>query len=333
MNRSRIAEDVTLDLLDSIYAAAADAALWPQVVQKLSNILDIGVTSICCRDPSNNPSSESAVRTLLDLLQHYDTCDHDLYGCSVRDRFQSAKPLARQSKGDRQNDSEVLGKLGSHLERALQIDRRISRLRAEAEVLHCLLDSVTTGIIVTNASAEVLEINRASTRILSARDGMFLDGKRIRLTCRDQNAEFQRVLKSVSSPDDGQQSCRMLSVSRPSLRRPYSVAVVPPKLATSGSLFPHSATAVVFVTDPDAGFVTDPCSFESLFGFTKAESRLADALVAGLSLNEISEQNRLTVNTLKTQLKNVFRKTNTSRQAELVLLLTQALAQSTPKKE
>ncbi len=58
-----------------------------------------------------------------------------------------------------------------------------------------------------------------------------------------------------------------------------------------------------------------------LFGLTPAESRLATALCDGASLNQYAEQQGVSSNTARIQLKSIFSKTNTNRQAELIKLL------------
>ena len=60
---------------------------------------------------------------------------------------------------------------------------------------------------------------------------------------------------------------------------------------------------------------------EQVFGLTHAEARLASALVQGLDLQEIARLHRVSVGTLRVQLKSVFGKTQTKRQAQLVALL------------
>jgi len=58
-----------------------------------------------------------------------------------------------------------------------------------------------------------------------------------------------------------------------------------------------------------------------LYGLTPAEARLAQALVAGEHLNDIAEHLGITKETARSQLKAVFAKTDTHRQAELVRVL------------
>ena len=61
------------------------------------------------------------------------------------------------------------------------------------------------------------------------------------------------------------------------------------------------------------------------FGLTLAEARLALHLVAGETLRSAEVKLSMTYETARTHLKNVFKKTGTCRQAELVVVILTAL--------
>jgi len=61
------------------------------------------------------------------------------------------------------------------------------------------------------------------------------------------------------------------------------------------------------------------------FDLTPAEARLALHLVAGETLRAAAAKLNISYETVRTSLKNIFRKTGTCRQAELVILIVTAL--------
>jgi DNA-binding CsgD family transcriptional regulator len=63
----------------------------------------------------------------------------------------------------------------------------------------------------------------------------------------------------------------------------------------------------------------------SHFGLTPAEARLALHLVAGETLRSAEVKLSISYETARTHLKNIFNKTGTSRQAELVIVIVTAL--------
>src|SRR5262245_41532965 len=63
----------------------------------------------------------------------------------------------------------------------------------------------------------------------------------------------------------------------------------------------------------------------SHFGLTPAEARLALHLVTGETLRSAALKLSITYETARASLKNIFRKTGTCRQAELVIFILTAL--------
>ena len=61
------------------------------------------------------------------------------------------------------------------------------------------------------------------------------------------------------------------------------------------------------------------------FDLTPAEARLALHLVAGETLRSAEAKLGITYETARTHLKNIFNKTGTSRQAELVIVIVTAV--------
>jgi DNA-binding CsgD family transcriptional regulator len=59
----------------------------------------------------------------------------------------------------------------------------------------------------------------------------------------------------------------------------------------------------------------------SVFGFTRAEARLAAALADGTSIKDIAKQLNISCDTVRHQLKSVFLKTDSHRQSQLTALL------------
>lgn len=79
---------------------------------------------------------------------------------------------------------------------------------------------------------------------------------------------------------------------------------------------------IISVLSFDFERVADPCIFEELFGFTPAESRLAILLINGRSVIECAEEIGIRISTVREQLSAIFSKTGTSRQPELISMLS-----------
>ena len=79
--------------------------------------------------------------------------------------------------------------------------------------------------------------------------------------------------------------------------------------------------ALVFITDPDSLPGLDTRLLQRLYQVSAAECRVAQELLHGHTLQEAAQRLHLGENTVKSHLKQLFAKTQTNRQTELVRLL------------
>ena len=86
------------------------------------------------------------------------------------------------------------------------------------------------------------------------------------------------------------------------------------------------ATAIIFIADTEARETSATEVLQDLYQLTRAEADLVRLLSAGHSLEEVAETRSVTMNTVRSQLKQVFCKTDTSRQGELVHLVLTGIA-------
>ena len=85
-------------------------------------------------------------------------------------------------------------------------------------------------------------------------------------------------------------------------------------------LYRGDAVAVVFIADPNAG-ATSQEVLRELHSLTPAESAVVGHLVAGRSLEETARLGGIKTGTARGYLKNVYRKTGTGCQQQLISLI------------
>jgi DNA-binding CsgD family transcriptional regulator len=78
---------------------------------------------------------------------------------------------------------------------------------------------------------------------------------------------------------------------------------------------------VLLFYHPGSAPSIDSDLLHAVFGLTPAECRVATLLADGLSVKEIADRQRTRHDTVRKQLRSIYRKTATNRQAELVRLL------------
>ena len=82
------------------------------------------------------------------------------------------------------------------------------------------------------------------------------------------------------------------------------------------------AVALLVIHDPNVQASIPQEIVATLFGLTPMEGSLLVALSEGQTLRQYSDDHRVTYNTARTHLRSVFAKTNTSKQSDLVRLMS-----------
>jgi DNA-binding CsgD family transcriptional regulator len=212
-----------------------------------------------------------------------------------------------------------------HLARAYALHQHTHENAALAEAL----DRLPTGVMLLDSRGHVVVRNRSADRILELDDGLLLDDGSPRAARAPDNAVLQQMIRQVvdASRAGGERYVEgnVMAVTRPSGRRAF-----PLMLASLLSAGPdhalHDAVAVLYVTDVEAQTLQRSEPLRKLYALTQAEVELVELLCDGWSLEEAATRRGVTMNTARSQLKQIFFKTGTSRQSELVRLVLAGIA-------
>ena len=133
--------------------------------------------------------------------------------------------------------------------------------------------------------------------------------------------EFARIVHEALTLDRS----ALLALPASGRALPYELMVVPVSgPGDRGAARKHEVLLVV--ADPAAERDLSAPMLRALYGFTPAEAEVARALARGLDVQAIAERHKVSKETLRTQLKALYAKTDTRRQTELVRLLMGGLA-------
>jgi DNA-binding CsgD family transcriptional regulator len=216
--------------------------------------------------------------------------------------------------------------LKPHLRRAAQCFRQFSFLESQSKAAIAALDHLPMGLILVDAAGGVLAMNRGAQEIVACNDGLrSLDGG-LAAANRTESEALRGLIAAAARTGQGRglHPGGAMALSRPSMLRPLSVLVAPigrEVWANGLDLGGERAAAVVFISDPEARQETPAELLRRFYGLTPAEARLAEAMAEGGPLSEAAERLGIGRETARSHLKQVFAKTGTHRQAELVRLL------------
>jgi DNA-binding CsgD family transcriptional regulator len=215
-----------------------------------------------------------------------------------------------------------LSGLVPHLQRIAGIRRQLEN--AEVQRLAALeaLDRARLAVILLDARARIVGINRAGTRLLRRNDGLVRQRDGLNAAHPDEAGRLHRAISLAASSARSGESSRdsFLTLSRPSGTQPL-FAVVKPLDLGSGLLHAARSSVGVFVSDSEAGVGIPPEALRIAFDITPAEARVASLLIQGVDQSRIADALQLSKHTVRNEIKSMFLKTGTNRQSELMRLL------------
>ncbi len=221
----------------------------------------------------------------------------------------------------------IMDTLFPHMARALQLTYRLELLKTDRDAGADALDRLPMGVILVDRGGRVVAINRAAQAIVARNDGLASVDRGLVAATQAETAALRRLIAQATQTSQGRglHPGGALALSRPSMLRPLSVLVAPLGRKAAGAndldLGRMRPAAVVFVSDPEARQETPAALLARLYGLTPAEARLAEALAGGGPLTAAAERLGIGRETARSQLKQVYAKTGTHRQAELARLL------------
>ena len=223
----------------------------------------------------------------------------------------------RDTRAFEAEDKRRLALLLPHLSRAMLLQRRLQGLTQDHQIVVDALEKLSVGMIAVDAQGTVLFANPIAERLLRAGLGLTCRHGYLGATDSTKDGELRRLIQQAGLAALGRSSEAGGVLALPRLEgRPLSLLVCPlrPHALTLG---PTPAALLIF-GDPDASPSTSMQALIELYGLTPAEARLMAALVDGERLEDYADRQGISVNTARTQSKQIFGKTGHGRQADLI---------------
>jgi DNA-binding CsgD family transcriptional regulator len=203
----------------------------------------------------------------------------------------------------------------------------LSRIISVAEkVWDISVDASLAALDRLNCAAALLSCRGYVTRFNERAEALFgsslmIRHGRIHAADRASDDRLQRLIGSsaVSSPPAGSVRAERVVIARNG--SPWLLAEVMPMTSFAHDLF-NGGDALLYFTDLVAERPPSEQVLSLGFQLTAAEARLASSLAAGEGIGAASARLAIGRETARTQLRAIFAKTGTRRQAELTALLS-----------
>ena len=227
------------------------------------------------------------------------------------------------------SEASLLAALMPHMQQALRLHRRLLHAEQAADDLTAIIERSHRALFLVDRSGRIVFMNGSASRLVSQSDGIAIDRDELRGARDDATTRLRTLIAEAiqTSTAGGAGAGGVVTLGRPSGRRPLTALVTPVSAVDRLPATRHRVAALVAISDPESTLVPDDRTLRAMFGLTPAEARLTRLLAEGTSLAESAERLGLRPETARTRIKVIFEKTGTHRQAELVSLVMRALPQ------
>jgi len=216
-------------------------------------------------------------------------------------RAKGSQPLGYINKPLRENDLRTT--LGLALE---QIEQR--RLLTAEHALSEALNHIATGVILLDQQLQVSFINQIARDIINSELPLRLRNGALYCETPEQTLQMQKLVLSEDGGslligDDNTYPLQML---------------ITPLDARSSNYNQELPIAIAFLFNPLKNIDHMIDTLRDMYQLTKAEARLAAALVQDPRLEKAAQSVHISISTARTHLKRIFTKTGTTSQSALV---------------
>jgi DNA-binding CsgD family transcriptional regulator len=198
---------------------------------------------------------------------------------------------------------------------------------AVVETLYDFLDRSPLAIVLLDGQKRVVFANEHAAELHARGDGVAICGSGIGLLRAYDNTRLQSLI--ARAVDGSQPPARSMRALRSSGKRPYGFLVAPlshPDRDRDCARGVCRPAVCIVIADPDGARTLPVERLQDAFDLTEAEGRLAARLAAGEGLRSAAQSLGITYGTARARLAEIFQKTETRRQGELINLLLTTLA-------
>lgn len=214
----------------------------------------------------------------------------------------------------------LLALLGPHLRRAGQVQARLGEAELARLELEAGLDAVSAPAFIVSAKGWIQHLNAAASQFVRHNPhAVRLSGVLAFVNSGDETLYRQAL--NEAAREGGRSRVVRLDLGQPD----KTELVIAPLQPREGAAW-KEPLALVVLNAPSVDAEGVGWRLRELYGLSATEARIAAAIALGQTVEEIAAAKGVKEVTLRTQLRAVFQKTGTRRQAELVRLALAASA-------
>ena len=250
-------------------------------------------------------------------------------GCKLNDNLCWTDNIAFQFPSQQntvsQESLQRIRFLLPHAAKSIELWRTFSLLKSQYKAVLAALDHVKVGLCVAEPGGSIIVANDEANRIFDLGGAISL-GHDKHIHCRSEEMErsirhaIQRSCATSSGEDTIAESFHVAGSKE---KKQVSIEVAP--LRDGGvEIESRFSGALVTLIDLSSELEINSEKIAKAYKLTASEQAVCGLLIRGISVNDIADTRNVTPETVKTQLKAVYRKTHCKSRVELTRLAIKA---------
>ena len=233
-------------------------------------------------------------------------------------------------------DKRRLMTLLPHLQRALQLEKRLA-VADRAHLGSGALDALAIAVVLVDGAMRILHANAAASRLMEGdRCGLAMLGSgpcpgvgAIRLLARHPDDQSTLVKLVADATAGGSGGAFRLRTTRdePAQNAQLAVIVSPAASHSTDRYGVAPAAAMLVVRQLNRAWLPPPSLMSELYGLTKSEAEVALRFSGGATAEDVARHRQVSLDTVRTQVKTILRKTNAAslRDLERIIAISSAM--------
>ncbi|MCV0396317.1 MAG: response regulator [Rhizobiaceae bacterium] len=229
----------------------------------------------------------------------------------------------------------LLATVAAHLRQVERVRQKVAsdmdRLRGALAGLHDdvdpdtyrgiagVLDHIALGVVLLDGECRLRFANRAAHELTADAYGLRIDDELRLSRAEHRQALHDAISEAATAKREGRDGVVCLRISRPSGRRDLLLVASP--LAAPKTVEGPKPAVIIFLADPERRPQLREEMLATWFGLTPTESQVALRIAEGARPGEIATALGVSETTIAYHMRNIFQKTDTHRQVELVALV------------
>ncbi|MFZ6769972.1 helix-turn-helix transcriptional regulator [Undibacterium sp. Di26W] len=223
----------------------------------------------------------------------------------------------------RQYATANLAPLLVHLQRALCLRLHCETMTQKADLAFAMLAQLRSPMLIADETGHVVFANQAAEALFRRQTMLHVTAGCIAL-CGSNKLRLVNLIRAACGVD-GPCIAGGVQASKMADNLQLQILVTPLPVQHAQLSGPARPLALVLVHDPDLPFSSGTELLRQIYGLTISEARIALLILHGANPSQAAAQSGVSVATVRSQLRSVFQKTGTTRQAELMRLLSAIL--------